>query len=198
MTTTEILGAFTWLKYQDVIDAFESIKRKLSLPPIIIGVTARNILRKPLVGEYIINGVPSPLWVKEIKEVICETASYDESEIEAGHEELSSFSASLTPVEPTGAVYYNNNYISTLYAKFNLSCYAYPTMTGPQGTIPGYMVLPVIAQAIAIRALDENDLTTHTQFQGIAYNLVNYLNSSFMKIVPKGYTGLVEVTPGVV
>ena len=192
MTTQSIIQQFPFLTASIITSAFNEVKRKLALPPVVFGVTVVNARKKSLIGLMQVDS--DYLEIKEVKELDAAEVTYVESDIETVEAGLSSFVASRTPVTKTGLIYFNNNTVTAASAKFNMTCYVYPRMVGDN--IPGYMLLPVIAEAMSIHAMNSDDVQAHAQYQDIAYKLINYLNESYSKLLPKGFSGLMEVTGG--
>ena len=187
MTKSYILGRFKNISEQQLLNGFDSIKRKLALSPIMLGVSAVNVTMLGLCNSAIyIDG--QVCHIKEVKEIMCETPVYDETEIDTDREGVSSVQFSFTPVKPSGKVYYNSNYFKTDTATFNLVAYIYPSIVNNE--IPDFMAIPTIIQALALSKLDDGDVQGHTQYQDIAYKLVNHINTSFIKLMPKGFDSI--------
>ena len=167
--------------------AIDQVGSKLSVAPVLLGVVANNVTMYGICNSPItINGTQN--YIKQVADIYAEELVEDPIDIDTDPEILQSVSITTATVPLSGAVYYSNNYFRATSASFNIAAFVKPRdfISGDRRYIPGYMALPVLAQAIAIKKIASGDITAHTQYQDIAYKIINYLNVSFIKVMPKG------------
>ena len=187
MTITELAAMSTTLNSTVLLKAFNEVKVRVALPPVVLkfsvsGAVSCNIVGVPITidGEdYVIKEV-----VTVLSESIGDTPSYDNS---------GSYEVSFLPGQPSGSVYFANNYLDCEDAEFNLICYLYPSII--DDVLPAHLVLPTLMRAMAIVAEGRLDITLASSYDTLCTTLINFYNMYSMFPQSAGTTGMLEVVP---
>lgn len=197
MTYANILTDFPLLTEELLNQAFESVKRKLRLPPVLVSATLVNVKDLDLVGVNLTIDSRDGYYVKEVKEVMSETPVYDHTELDITGGQNYSFS--FTPKTPTGEVFYNNNQVSAEDAICNILLYIYPSIrTETIGDVtdkivPQGLVMPIVARAMYYYHTSQYDIASANAWNDLCVKLLNHLLTTAYKLMPHNWCSVSEL-----